>query len=261
VTLRYEVADAVAVLTLDRPEVLNAFDAELGRGTLDALRKASSDAAIRCIVITGAGRAFSSGEDLGALADAYDSGVSPDLGAILNDRYNPLVLAIQDAPKPVVAVLNGIAAGAGASLALACDLRIASEAARIVLGFSRVGLVPDSGALWFLARAVGVPKTWELATGERPLGALEAQALGLVDEVVPAADFESAWRARAAALAQGPTRAYALTKQLLAGALERPLQRQLELEVEAQRAAGRSRDHRIGVSAFLAKKSPRFEGN
>src|ERR687895_282714 len=150
--LRYEVDDGVAVITLDRPDVLNAFDDELGRATLQAVRDAADDAAVRCVVLTGAGRAFSAGEDLGALASSYERAEPPALDRILSERYNPLVRALRNAPKPVVAALNGVAAGAGASVALACDVRIASDRAKLALPFARVGLVPDSGGLWFLAR-------------------------------------------------------------------------------------------------------------
>jgi 2-(1,2-epoxy-1,2-dihydrophenyl)acetyl-CoA isomerase len=260
VTLRYSAEDGVAVVTLDRPDVLNAFNDELGRRALEVLHSASSDDSVRCIVITGAGRAFSSGEDLVALSAEYDAERGPDLGAILTERYNPLILAIRDAPKPVLAAVNGVAAGAGVGVALACDYRIASEDAKLVLGFSRVGLVPDSGVVWFLARAVGVARTWELATLDRPLSAPDALALGLENEAVSAAEFEGTWRSRAHSIAAGPTLSFALTKRLLGGASERSLERQLELEVDVQREAGRSRDHREGVRAFLDKRAARFEG-
>jgi 2-(1,2-epoxy-1,2-dihydrophenyl)acetyl-CoA isomerase len=260
VTLRISAEGAVSIVTLARPEVLNAFDEELGAAVLDAVRRASEDASVRCIVITGEGRAFSSGEDLGALAGAYSSGAAPDLGRILEERYNPLVEAVRAAPKPVVAALNGVAAGAGASLALACDVRIASDNARIVFGFSRVGLVPDSAGLWFLARAVGVARAYDIVTLERPIGAGDALALGLVNDVYPAHEFDAGWRARAASLAAGPTRAYALTKRLLQDAPARTLQEQLALEVDAQREASRTADHREGVAAFLEKRDANFLG-
>jgi 2-(1,2-epoxy-1,2-dihydrophenyl)acetyl-CoA isomerase len=260
VTLRISAEGAVSILTLDRSEVLNAFDDELGRAALEAVRRASEDASVRCIVIVGAGRAFSSGEDLAALAGAYSSGTAPDLGRILEERYNPLVEAVRAAPQPVVAALNGVAAGAGASLALACDLRIASDSARIVFGFSKVGLVPDSGGLWFLARAVGVARAYEIVTLDRPIGAEEALALGLVSEVHPAADFEAEWRTRAASLAEGPTHAYALAKRLLQDAPARSLTEQLAAEVDVQREASRGADHREGVAAFLAKRRANFLG-
>jgi 2-(1,2-epoxy-1,2-dihydrophenyl)acetyl-CoA isomerase len=260
-SLRYEVADGVAIITFDRPDVLNAFNDELGHAALDAVAKASADDAVRCIVITGEGRAFSSGEDLGALADGYRRGDTAPLGNILVDRYNPLIRAIASAPKPVVAAVNGVAAGAGASIALACDFRIASEKAKLVLAFIKVGLVPDSGGIWFLTKMLGAAKAWELAALGEPISAEEALRLNLVNRVVPLDEFEDAWRSFAGELASGPTRAFALTKRLLRSAMESPLDDQLDLEGELQAEAGRTQDHLEGVQAFLGKRAPRFEGN
>ena len=256
----YAVEDSVALLTLNRPEVLNAFDEEHGRALLEGLRKAAGDDSIRCIVILGAGRAFSAGEDLGALQGIYESGSAPPLGDTLVNRYNPLVLAVRSAPKPVVAAVNGVAAGAGASLALACDFRIASDKAKLSLAFIKVGLVPDSGGLWFLTRMVGVAKAWELAALGDPIDAAEALRLGIVNQVAAPEEFEAAWRAFAQRLAAGPTRAYALTKSLANAAPERSLAEQLELEVEAQTEAGKTQDHLEGIRAFLAKRAPDFKG-
>ncbi|MDQ4095295.1 MAG: enoyl-CoA hydratase-related protein [Actinomycetota bacterium] len=258
--LEYEVDGGVAVATLNRPDVLNAFNDELGHALVDAVRKASDDEAVRCIVITGAGRAFSAGEDLGALAEGYKAGEVPDLGRTLVDRYNPLIRAIQAAPKPVVAAVNGVAAGAGASLALACDFRIASEHAKLVLAFIKVGLVPDSGAVWFLANMVGAARAWELAATGDPLGGDEALRLGLFTKLVPADEFSSTWRSFTAELASGPTKAYALTKRLVQGAPDRSLDEQLEEEVSAQTEAGRTADHLEGTQAFLSKRRPQFRG-
>ncbi len=256
----YEASDGVGVITLDRPDVLNAFNHEFGHEVLDAFERASNTEEIRCIVITGAGRAFSAGEDLGALAEIYEKGSVPELGDTLVDRYNPFIRAIRAAPKPVIAAVNGVAAGAGASIALASDYRIASEHAKLVIAFVKVGLVPDSGALWFLARMVGTSRAWELASSGRVMGAEEAEQCGIFHRVVPADEFESAWRSFAQELAQGPTRAYALTKQLLQGAAERSLDEQLDVEVEVQTEAGRTADHLEGVQAFLGKREPKYEG-
>lgn len=258
--LLLDVADGVAVCTLDRPEVLNAFDHSLGTQLVEAVRDAAADPVVRCIVITGSGRAFSSGEDLGALSADYEGGSAPDLAEILKERYIPLIHAVRSAPKPVVAAVNGVAAGAGASLALACDLRLATVRAKFVLAFVNVGLVPDSGALWFLARMIGTARAWQLASTGKPLGAEEARDLGLVDEVVPDDEFEQVWRTRALALAGGPTRAYALTKQLVNAAAELPLADYLAAEADAQGAAGRTQDHLEGVAAFVEKRPPRFRG-
>ena len=258
--LRYEVSDAVAVVTLDRPDVLNAFDDELGFALLDAVRKASDDDSVRCIVITGAGRAFSSGEDLGALQADYAGGKAPPLGDTLTNRYNPLIRALRAAPKPVLAAVNGVAAGAGASIALACDFRIASDKAKLVLAFIKAGLVPDSGAVWFLLRMCGASRTWHLAATGEPMSAEDAASCGIFHRVVPADEFEEAWRSWARELAAGPTLAYALTKRLVNHAANASLDDQLDLEVVAQTAAGGTADHLEGVQAFLGKRPPAFEG-
>ena len=259
-TLTYELDGAVAIITLNRPDVLNAFNDDLGHALVASVEKAASDDAVRCVVITGAGRAFSAGEDLGALAEGYQAGEVPDLGRTLVDRYNPLIRAIRATPKPVVAAVNGVAAGAGASLALACDFRIASEHAKLVLAFIKVGLVPDSGGVWFLSKIVGAARAWELAATGDPIGGDEALRLGLFTKIVPAGDFEAEWRSFATELSAGPTRAFALTKELVLGALERSLDEQLDAEVDAQTAAGRTDDHLEGVQAFLGKRRPEFKG-
>ena len=258
--LQVATADGLTVITLDRPDVLNAFDDELGKDALAAVEEASLDESVRCIVITGAGRAFSSGEDLGALQAGYEKGEVPELGRTLIERYNPLIRAIRSAPKPVVAAVNGVAAGAGASIALACDFRIASEKAKLVFAFIKVGLVPDSGGVWFLANMVGTARAWRLAATGDPVDAQRALEWGLFDRVVPLDDFESTWRSFAAELAAGPTRAFALTKQLVAHATEHNLDDQLEREVDAQALAGATKDHLEGVQAFLGKREPKFEG-
>jgi 2-(1,2-epoxy-1,2-dihydrophenyl)acetyl-CoA isomerase len=258
--LDYDVSGGVATITFNRPEVLNAFDDELGAAALAAVQKASGDESIRCIAITGAGRAFSSGEDLGALASGYEAGDPPDLGATLRNRYNPLIRALRGAPKPIVAAVNGVAAGAGAGIALACDFRIASEHAKLILAFVKVGLVPDSGSMWFLTKMVGAAKAFELCALGDPVAAPDALRLGLVNEVVSAEDFDERWRAFAESLAAGPTRAYALMKTLAKSAAELSLDVQLDAEVRAQSEAGETSDHMEGVRAFLSKRGPRFEG-
>ncbi len=258
--VRYSFQDGVGIITLNRPQVLNAFNDALGRQALEAFERASTDERVRCIVVTGAGRAFSSGEDLAALADGYERGEVPQLGNTLKDRYNPLIRQVRAAPKPVVAAVNGVAAGAGASLALACDFRVASEKASLVLAFIKVGLVPDSGALWFLVNTVGAARAWDIAATGDPVSADRALALGIFTTVAAAEDFEDAWQSFARTLAAGPTRAYALTKSLVSAAAERSLEEQLELEVRAQTEAGITSDHLEGVRAFLGKRRPNFQG-
>jgi 2-(1,2-epoxy-1,2-dihydrophenyl)acetyl-CoA isomerase len=259
-TLRVEHSEGVSILTLDRPDVLNAFDDELGAALLASVEEASQDDRVRCIVITGAGRAFSAGEDLAPLSEQYASGRAPDLGDTLVNRYNPLIRALRAAPKPVIAAVNGVAAGAGASLALACDFRIASEDAKLILAFIRVGLVPDSGALWFLSRMVGAARALELGASGHPVDAQRALDLGLFSQVLPRDEFEAAWRAFAGRLATMATAAFALTKALVNEGLERGLSDQLDAEVLAQSAAGRTGDHLEGVQAFFDKRQPRFQG-
>jgi 2-(1,2-epoxy-1,2-dihydrophenyl)acetyl-CoA isomerase len=256
----YEVDGGVAVITLDRPDVLNAFDDEFGAEFLARIQEASDNDAVRCIVITGAGRAFSSGEDLGALQSQYEAGEAPPLGDTLVNRYNPTIKAIRNAPKPVVAAVNGVAAGAGASIALACDVRIASDKAKLVLAFIKVGLVPDSGGLWFLTKMVGEARALELGMTGDPLSAERAAELGLVTKVVPVDEFEAEWRKVAGELARGPTMGFALTKKLAHDASERSLDEQLELEIDAQTRAGKTEDHLEGVRAFLGKRPPDFNG-
>lgn len=258
--LDYSTDGAVGVVRLDRPEVLNAFNDELGFATLEAVEKAASDESIRCIVITGTGRAFSAGEDLGALSSKYEAGDVPGLDNTLVDRYNPLVRAIRNAPKPVVAAVNGVAAGAGASIAFACDWRIAVANVKFSLAFVKVGLVPDSAGIWSLAKMIGAARAWELAATGDPITAERALELGLVNKVVPAEEFEEAWRSWAREIATGPTRAYALIKSLVNGAATRSLDEQLDAEAEAQSEAGRTADHLEGVQAFLAKRPPTFGG-
>jgi 2-(1,2-epoxy-1,2-dihydrophenyl)acetyl-CoA isomerase len=259
-TIELDVEDGIAVLTLNRPEVLNAFNDELGFAALEAVEKVAGDDSVRCLVITGAGRAFSSGEDLGALADGYARGDVPDLGKTLIDRYNPLIRALRGLRKPVVAAVNGVAAGAGASVALACDFRIASEHAKLVLAFIKVGLVPDSGAVWFLSRMLGPARALHLAATGEPLAAEDALRLGVFNRVVPASGFEEAWRGFAVELARGATEAFALTKELVERSLTASLDEQLDAEVDAQTRAGRTDDHLEGVRAFLDKRPPVFKG-
>jgi 2-(1,2-epoxy-1,2-dihydrophenyl)acetyl-CoA isomerase len=254
-TVLTEDREGVRVITLNRPDVLNAFDAKLGEELLDALAKADGDAQVRCVVLTGAGRAFCSGADLRGHTPGETS-----LGALLRARYNRIILRLRTTEKPVVAAVNGVAAGAGCNLALAADLRVASDRASFIEVFTRVGLIPDSGGTWLLPRFVGVGRALEMMFFAEPVDAAAAERLGLVNRVVPADDLMPRALEWAARLAQGPTRAYGLIKRGVDRALALDLRGALEYEAYLQEIAGRSEDHREGVAAFLAKRAPAYVG-
>jgi 2-(1,2-epoxy-1,2-dihydrophenyl)acetyl-CoA isomerase len=254
----YAVADAVATITLSRPEALNAADAALKSGLLASLDRASDDDAVRAVVLTGAGRAFCVGQDLKELEPMYASG-DPQLASVVK-MFNGVVTAIVDLPKPVIAGVNGAAAGAGASLAFACDFRVVSDAAFFAMAFSGIGLAPDSGASWTLPRLVGTARAMELLALGDKVTAADAQRLGLATVVVPAASFETELAAFAARLAAGPTYAFGLTKRLVTSAATSTIYEALDLEEELQGAAGSSADHAAAVRAFLAKQPIVFEG-
>jgi 2-(1,2-epoxy-1,2-dihydrophenyl)acetyl-CoA isomerase len=251
-----EVADGVATFTLSRPEALNALTIPMKRELLRALRGAGKDRTVRAVILTGAGRAFCAGQDLKERLEAD----APPLGEELRERYNPIVLAMRRLEKPVVAAVNGVAAGAGMSLALAADLRIASESASFVLAFGRIGLVPDSGATWSLPRLVGAAKAMEIALLDEPLTAAEALRIGLVAKVVPAEALAEEAQALARRLADGAPRAISMTKRALEGAFDRDLEAALDYEAHLQDVAGRTTDHAEGIAAFLEKRAPKFTG-
>jgi 2-(1,2-epoxy-1,2-dihydrophenyl)acetyl-CoA isomerase len=255
-SVRLETSDAIATITLDRPEALNALDRSMKNGVLAALRRVERDRSVRALVLTGAGRAFCAGQDL---REPF-GGPHPTLADELRLRYNPVILAIRRIAKPVIAAVNGVAAGAGCSLALACDLRIAAEGASFVLAFGRVGLVPDSGATWFLPRIVGLARAAELALVGDPLSADEAARIGLVSRVVPAEALLDEARALARRIADGSPLSMALTKRALQYSAGAGLEDALEHEAELQGIAGRSKDHEEGVAAFREKRAARFTG-
>ena len=249
-----EVAAGVATLTLNRPDALNALNGQLRRELLAALKAAARDEATRAVVLTGAGRGFCAGADLRGGSDERA------FRTVLTAEYNPIIEAIRGLPKPVVAAVNGVAAGAGVSLALAADIVVASDEARFVPAFSRIGLVPDSGLARALVRAAGRHRAFEILMGERQLGAEDARDLGLVAAVVPAAGLVEAARNLAQRLADGPTAAIGLTKRLLNAAENATLAETLEAEAALQELAGRTDDHAEGVAAFGEKRDPRFRG-
>lgn len=254
--LRLDVGGGIATLTLDRPEALNALTIPVKVALLDALATVAADPTVRAVILTGAGRAFCAGQDL---AERAASDASP-LDVELRDRYEPIVRAMVALDRPIIAAINGVAAGAGASLALACDLRIAATSARFVLAFGRIGLVPDSGATWFLPRVVGSARAAEMALLNTPIDAAEALRVGLVSRVVPDADLLEAARDMATTLAAGPPRAIAATKRLLATAWTTDLESAFAAERAAQGELGATRDHGEGLAAFREKRPPRFTG-
>jgi 2-(1,2-epoxy-1,2-dihydrophenyl)acetyl-CoA isomerase len=245
---------AVLTITLNRPDKLNAFNADLHKALTSALREARADD-IRAVVITGAGRGFCVGQDLTEFREAPD-----DIADRLRTSYHPNILAIRSLEKPVIAAVNGPAAGAGLSLACACDLRIAADSATFIPAFINIGLVPDSGGSFFIHRLLGYARAFEWMTSGRQLTAARAHAWGLVNEVVDDDELPARVAEVAATYASLPTRGVAMTKRLFDGAGPRTLEEQLEVEAQLQSAATKTEDFREGVAAFLEKRDPRFTG-
>jgi 2-(1,2-epoxy-1,2-dihydrophenyl)acetyl-CoA isomerase len=245
----------VQTIVLNRPDVLNALNADMHKALAAALKDARADD-VRAVVITGAGRGFCVGQDLTEFRDA-----TGDIADRLRASYHPNIRAIRALEKPVIAAVNGAAAGAGLSLACACDIRIASDAAVFVPAFVNIGLVPDSGGSFFIARLLGAARAFEWMTGGRTLTAAEAQAWGLVSEVVEAGALEGHVAELAGRLAGMPTRAIGMTKRLFDRAAESTLEDQLELEAQLQSVATKTNDFREGVTAFLEKRKPEFSGS
>ena len=247
--------DAVLTITFNRPEVYNAFNRELHAALQEALREAADDA-VRCVVITGAGKGFCAGQDLKEFGS-----VSGTVGDALEQTYHPNVRLVRSLPKPVIAAVNGPAAGAGLSFACACDLRVASSAATFVPGFVGIGLVPDAGGTWFIHRLLGFARAFEWMSSNQRLSAEEALAWGLVSEVINGDGFADRVAELAAEWAARPTLAIGRTKQLFEHAFAAALDAQLSLEAELQQASVGTADFAEGVSAFLEKRPPAFTGS
>jgi 2-(1,2-epoxy-1,2-dihydrophenyl)acetyl-CoA isomerase len=245
---------AVLTITLNRPDVLNAFNAAMHKALGGALKEAR-DSAVRAVVLTGAGRGFCVGQDLKEFQEA-----AGDIGGRLRATYHPNVLAIRRLEKPVIAAVNGAAAGAGLSFACACDIRVAADSASFVPAFINIGLVPDSGGSYFVTRLLGYARAFEWMTSGRKLSAAEAHAWGLVSEVVEGDGLSARAAELAAQLAAMPTRGVGMTKRLFEQAGANTLEEQLELEAQLQTAATQTADFREGVTAFLEKREPRFSG-
>jgi 2-(1,2-epoxy-1,2-dihydrophenyl)acetyl-CoA isomerase len=257
VSVLYDIDGGVATITLNRPEAMNSLTVEMKVALLAALRQAGSDSSVRAVILTGAGRGFCAGQDLREHAAGLASGEG---ASTVRLHYNPIVNAIVSMRKPVVAAVNGVAAGAGASLAFACDLRLAATNASIMMAFARVGFGPDTGASWSLQRLVGRGRAAEMLMLAEPIDAARMLDLGLVSSVVPPGELAAAARALAVRLAAGPTAAYAAIKEALDYAAGHGLTEVLAKEADLQEALAGTADHAAATQAFLAKQPPRFEG-
>ncbi|NUP53630.1 MAG: enoyl-CoA hydratase [Catenulispora sp.] len=255
----YDVTEGVGTITLNRPDAMNSLDSATKSALRDTAVEAAGDDSVRVIVVRGTGRAFCVGQDLKEHAASLEAGNG--LSNTVAEHYNPLLRALVSAPKPVIAAVNGVAAGAGAALAFAADLRIASDKAAFNLAFANIGLTADSGASWTLPRLVGPAKAIELLMLPETIGIDQAAALGLVHRVVPAAELDAAVGELAARMAAGPTAAYAALKRAVDFGQAHTLDETLDLEAELQDACAATEDHQNAVRAFLAKEKPTFVGH
>ena len=253
-TITYDEADGLGIITLNRPEVMNALSSQMRAELLHAVKAAGKSA--RALVMTGAGRAFCSGQDLGDAASLD----SIDLERTLRDEYEPLLRAIYDCPVPTISAVNGAAAGAGANLALAVDVVIATQSASFIQAFARIGLIPDAGGTYWLPRQIGAVRAMGTALFADKVSADQAANWGMIYESIPDVDFDAHWRARAAQLANGPTVAYLNVKTAIRASHANSLDEQLTLEAQLQGDCGQTHDFKEGVIAFLEKRAARFEG-
>jgi 2-(1,2-epoxy-1,2-dihydrophenyl)acetyl-CoA isomerase len=253
-TIRYDVSDGVAWVYLNRPNKLNAFIAQMNREINDSVKKASFDDDVRCIVITGEGRAFCSGQDLSEVDENMDH------GQVLREHYGPMIKQIRNCEKPIIAAVNGVAAGAGFSLALACDFRLVSEKASFINAFIHVGLIPDSGNLYYLSQLVGLAKAAELAILGEKVSAEDAVSMGLATRKIPMDTWNEDVSEFAARLAAMPTKAIGIIKRSLKATTSMSFDDYLEQEAQGQRLAGLTNDHQEGVTAFMEKRKPVYSG-
>jgi 2-(1,2-epoxy-1,2-dihydrophenyl)acetyl-CoA isomerase len=257
-TILVSTQDGVCMVTLNRPDVYNALNEQMKLELNEVMKSLANDSEVRCVVIRGAGdKAFCSGQDLKEHS-GKDSRRS--LKQSLDTMYNPLIRKMRTMEKPIIGMINGVAAGAGMSIALACDMRIMADTARMIEVFIRIGLVPDSGSHWFLPRLVGLARAFEYAALGQDISAAEAERVGLVNKVVPAAELEAATRELAERLAKAPTKAIGLIKRTLNKALTSDLETLLDYEAMIQEIASGSEDHREGVTAFLEKRPATYKG-
>jgi 2-(1,2-epoxy-1,2-dihydrophenyl)acetyl-CoA isomerase len=258
-TVRLDVADGVATLTLNRPDRLNSFTAAMHGEVRVAIDEAAGDPAVRCLVLTGAGRGFCAGQDLSDRAVA--PGAAPvDLGASIENYYKPLLMRLRGLDMPTICAVNGVAAGAGANIPFACDLVFAAKSASFIQSFSKIGLIPDCGGTWWVPRLVGPARAMGLALLGDKLSATDAEAWGLIWRCIEDDELMPTVMTVARQLAAGPTRGYVRTRQAIEHALQLPLSAALDLERDYQRELGASDDYREGVAAFMAKRAPRFRG-
>jgi len=253
----FEIKNQVAIITLNRPEKYHAFIREMALELQDKLDLCKSDNNIRAIIITASGKAFCAGQDLGEVTDTNES----NLTKMVQEHYNPIIRKIRVIEKPVIAAVNGVAAGAGASIALSCDIVVAKESAVFVQAFSKIGLIPDSGGTFFLPRLVGIQRAAALMMTADPISAIEAQNMGMIYRTFKDDEFIESSFDLAERLAQMPTKALGLTKRLLNKSLNNDLETQLNEEEKHQTIAGKTNDFKEGIASFLEKRKPKFNGN
>jgi len=256
-SILFEIKNSIAFITLNRPEKYNAFNREMALDLQEKLDQCEKNISIRCVSITGAGKAFSAGQDLAEVMDPN----GPGMGKILSEHYNPIIQKIRDLSKPVMAVVNGVAAGAGANIALCCDVVIASENASFIQAFSKIGLIPDSGGTYFLPRLIGFQKASAIMMLGDKISAQEAERIGMVYKFFPAETFVSEAEKMAFILSQLPTRALAFTKEALNKSLQQNLVQQLQTEDTFQQKAAATNDFKEGVAAFIEKRKAEFKGD